>query len=63
MIRKSLIFSSCKLASYVTATIALVAVTGAVQADEIVKIGSVEPLTGSIAHLGKDNENGAQLVS
>jgi branched-chain amino acid transport system substrate-binding protein len=28
----------------------------------IVKIGHVAPLTGSIAHLGKDNENGARLA-
>lgn len=27
-----------------------------------VKIGSVAPLTGPIAHLGKDNENGARLA-
>ena len=26
------------------------------------KIGHVAPLTGSIAHLGKDNENGARLA-
>ncbi|WP_443111499.1 branched-chain amino acid ABC transporter substrate-binding protein [Burkholderia sp. FERM BP-3421] len=31
-------------------------------ADQVVKIGSVEPLTGGIAHLGKDNENGARLA-
>ena len=31
-------------------------------ADEIVKIGHVAPLTGEIAHLGKDNENGARLA-
>src|SRR4029079_6333612 len=28
-----------------------------------VKIGHVGPLTGGIAHLGKDNENGARLAS
>ncbi len=28
----------------------------------VIKIGSVAPLTGSIAHLGKDNENGARLA-
>ncbi|MES2356508.1 MAG: branched-chain amino acid ABC transporter substrate-binding protein [Pseudomonadota bacterium] len=28
----------------------------------IVKIGHVAPLTGSIAHLGKDNENGVRLA-
>ena len=27
-----------------------------------VKIGHVAPLTGAIAHLGKDNENGARLA-
>ena len=31
-------------------------------ADETVKIGHVAPLTGGIAHLGKDNENGARLA-
>ena len=35
--------------------------TGA-SADEVVKIGHVGPLTGQIAHLGKDNENGARLA-
>src|ERR1700712_4976143 len=31
-------------------------------ADETVKIGHVAPLTGGIAHLGKDNEDGARLA-
>ncbi|MEX3957457.1 branched-chain amino acid ABC transporter substrate-binding protein [Trinickia sp. EG282A] len=31
-------------------------------ADQIVKVGHVAPLTGQIAHLGKDNENGARLA-
>ncbi|WP_229758414.1 branched-chain amino acid ABC transporter substrate-binding protein [Paraburkholderia caffeinilytica] len=31
-------------------------------ADEVVRIGHVAPLTGGIAHLGKDNENGATLA-
>ncbi len=30
--------------------------------DNIIKIGSVSPLTGPQAHLGKDNENGARLA-
>ncbi|RKF50110.1 branched-chain amino acid ABC transporter substrate-binding protein [Paraburkholderia fungorum] len=34
----------------------------AASADEVVKIGHVAPLTGGIAHLGKDNENGARLA-
>ena len=31
-------------------------------AETIVKIGHAAPLTGGIAHLGKDNENGARLA-
>ena len=31
-------------------------------AQTVVKIGHVAPLTGAIAHLGKDNENGAKLA-
>ncbi|WP_454722826.1 MULTISPECIES: branched-chain amino acid ABC transporter substrate-binding protein [Cupriavidus] len=30
--------------------------------DNVVKIGHAAPLTGGIAHLGKDNENGARLA-
>ena len=44
-------------AAMLFATLATAAV-----ADEIVKIGHVAPLTGGIAHLGKDNENGARLA-
>lgn len=29
---------------------------------EVIKLGHVAPLTGGIAHLGKDNENGARLA-
>lgn len=37
--------------------------TAATPADGVeVKIGHVAPLTGAIAHLGKDNENGARLA-
>ncbi|CAB3725855.1 branched-chain amino acid ABC transporter substrate-binding protein [Trinickia soli] len=43
------------------AMLAATMATGAA-ADEIVKIGHVAPLTGQIAHLGKDNENGARLA-
>ena len=35
---------------------------GAVFAQEVVKIGHVAPLSGPIAHLGKDNEYGARLA-
>jgi branched-chain amino acid transport system substrate-binding protein len=34
----------------------------AVPQEVVVKIGHVAPLTGGIAHLGKDNENGARLA-
>lgn len=44
-----------------TAIMSVAAATDAM-ADQTVKIGSVEPLTGGIAHLGKDNENGARLA-
>ena len=36
--------------------------TGAVMAQSTVRIGHVGPLTGAIAHLGKDNENGARMA-
>jgi branched-chain amino acid transport system substrate-binding protein len=36
---------------------------GAASAEHsVIKIGSVAPLTGGIAHLGKDNENGVRLA-
>lgn len=38
------------------------AAKAAAPAEEVVKIGHVAPLTGSIAHLGKDNENGARMA-
>ena len=36
--------------------------TGSVFAQDVVKIGHVAPLSGPIAHLGKDNEYGARLA-
>ena len=36
--------------------------SGVAHAQTVVKIGSVAPLTGSMAHVGKDNENGARLA-
>jgi len=41
---------------------AAVIFASAAHADTIVKIGHVAPLTGEIAHLGKDQENGARLA-
>lgn len=50
-----------KLNSVVAA--ALLMLGGSVYAqDMIVKIGSVAPTSGAIAHLGKDNENGARMA-
>ncbi|MGA0955065.1 MAG: ABC transporter substrate-binding protein, partial [Burkholderiaceae bacterium] len=34
----------------------------AVLGQTVVRIGHVAPMTGGIAHLGKDNENGAKLA-
>ena len=34
----------------------------AIAQEQVVKIGHVGPLSGAIAHLGKDNENGARLA-
>ncbi|MET0311845.1 MAG: branched-chain amino acid ABC transporter substrate-binding protein [Burkholderiaceae bacterium] len=46
-----------------TAVAALITVAGAVSAqDLVVKIGHVGPTSGAIAHLGKDNENGARMA-
>jgi branched-chain amino acid transport system substrate-binding protein len=39
-----------------------VAAAGHVSAQEVVKIGHVGPTSGAIAHLGKDNENGARMA-
>ncbi len=36
--------------------------SSAVWAQTVVRIGHVAPMTGGIAHLGKDNENGAKLA-
>ena len=39
------------------------ALAGSVAAQEqVVKIGHVAPISGAIAHLGKDNENGARMA-
>ncbi|MCY0389771.1 branched-chain amino acid ABC transporter substrate-binding protein [Robbsia sp. Bb-Pol-6] len=51
-----------KLLPITAAAIACAAGSSVASADEVVKIGHVAPLTGGIAHLGKDNENGARLA-
>src|SRR6059058_4072019 len=50
-----------KLNAIVGAAVILLA--GAASAQEmVVKIGHVAPTSGAIAHLGKDNENGARMA-
>jgi branched-chain amino acid transport system substrate-binding protein len=52
-----------KLSKKISIAVAMTfAACGGAQADQTVKIGHVAPLTGEIAHLGKDNENGARLA-
>ena len=46
----------------VTAVAVLTLVAGTTFAQEVVKIGHVAPVSGAIAHLGKDNENAARLA-
>ncbi len=41
---------------------ALTLASGLAAAQQVVKIGHVGPVSGPIAHLGKDNENGARLA-
>jgi len=41
---------------------AALVITGSVYAQDVVKIGHVGPTSGQIAHLGKDNENGARMA-
>ncbi|WP_414447035.1 branched-chain amino acid ABC transporter substrate-binding protein [Burkholderia sp. 22PA0099] len=43
-------------------TLLLSAASISAQAQTVVKIGNVAPLTGGMAHVGKDNENGARLA-
>ncbi|HEV8312643.1 MAG TPA: ABC transporter substrate-binding protein, partial [Burkholderiaceae bacterium] len=43
------------------AAVALLAGAASAQ-DMVVKIGHVAPTSGAIAHLGKDNENGARMA-
>ncbi len=50
------------IASGVAAAFALVAHSNSAFADIVVKIGHVAPLTGGLAHQGKDCENGARLA-
>ncbi len=50
-----------KMLPIVAAAVAFVGGTASAQ-DMVVKIGHVAPTSGGIAHLGKDNENGARMA-
>jgi branched-chain amino acid transport system substrate-binding protein len=58
--RRTLKFS--RLALAIAAGAVCATATGFAQAQTVIKIGHVSPLTGNQAHLGKDNENGARLA-
>jgi len=45
----------------ICAAVALLAGSAGAQ-DAVIKIGHVGPTSGGIAHLGKDNENGARMA-
>jgi branched-chain amino acid transport system substrate-binding protein len=49
-------------ASMALTSLAMVACDGWFVQEQVIKIGHVGPLSGAIAHLGKDNENGARLA-
>ena len=51
-----------RLALSIAASAAFATYAGFAQAQTVIKIGHVGPLTGNLAHLGKDNENGARLA-
>ena len=51
-----------KLRTLSIAGLAMLSIWDVACADVTVRIGHVAPLTGGIAHLGKDNENGARLA-
>ena len=51
-----------RLALSIAASAVFATYAGFAQSQTVIKIGHVGPLTGNLAHLGKDNENGARLA-
>jgi branched-chain amino acid transport system substrate-binding protein len=51
-----------KMKFKVSALAALTLISAGAIAQEVVKIGHVGPVSGAIAHLGKDNESGARMA-
>jgi len=60
--RSRLFSASLSPAAATIVVLAGIAVHSGAHAQTVVKIGHVAPLTGPIAHLGKDNELGARLA-
>ncbi len=54
-------FTTRRLALTIPLSFALASSTAA-NAQQVVRIGHVAPISGPIAHLGKDNENGARMA-
>ncbi|EKS9845974.1 branched-chain amino acid ABC transporter substrate-binding protein, partial [Burkholderia cepacia] len=52
---RSTVGMRCKPLITVALAAAAFAAASSAMADQVVKIGSVEPTTGGISHLGKDN--------
>jgi branched-chain amino acid transport system substrate-binding protein len=44
------------------AAVVAFAFAGSARAEDVVRIGHVAPLSGPLAHLGKDNQNGAEMA-
>jgi len=55
-------FTSLSRVALAAASFAALAAGGAVQAQTVVKIGHVGPVSGPQAHYGRDNENGARMA-
>ena len=51
-----------KIALTLTAALVSLMIAGCSKEPAVIKIGHVAPTSGAIAHLGKDNENGASLA-
>jgi branched-chain amino acid transport system substrate-binding protein len=51
-----------KLKYKLTVAAAIAAIAGLASAQEVVKIGSVAPISGAQAHYGRDNDNGVRMA-
>ncbi|MDD4929017.1 MAG: branched-chain amino acid ABC transporter substrate-binding protein [Gallionella sp.] len=62
ILRSAQLFCFAALVSLLAACDKTPSDQAAASADQVVRIGSVAPLTGPQAHLGKDNENGTRMA-